>query len=262
MPTPLDRLANRFSRWAVPNVTPVLILGQVAAFLLTLGRPEFAAKLSLVPDRVIAGEVWRLVTFVFYPPTTNPIFALFAWYLLYLMGGALEEYWGAFRYNVYLLISYVATILAAFTLPSREGTNAYMLGSVFLAFATLFPNFELSLFFVLPVKVKYLALMTWILYFFTAALGDWEGRAMVLAAVSNYLLFFSRDIWHLVRHNKRRMDYQRRRQKLDTPPRIIHRCTVCGATQDSHPQREFRYCSKCNGNFAYCDQHLRDHVHQ
>ncbi len=85
---------------------------------------------------------------------------------------------------------------------------------------------------------------------------------MVLAAVSNYLLFFGRDIWDLVRHNKRRMDYQRRRQKLDTPKRIIHRCTVCGATQDSHPQLEFRYCSKCNGAVAYCDRHLRDHAHQ
>ncbi len=174
MPTPLDRLANRFGGWAVPNVTTGLILGQIAAFVLSWEQPEFAAKLTLVPDRVIAGEPWRLVSFVFYPPTMSPICAFFGWYLLYLMGGALEELWGAFRYNVYLLISYLATILAAFTLPSAEGTSAYMLGSVFLAFATLFPNFELCLFFLLPVKVKYLALLTWIFYFFTIVSGEWE----------------------------------------------------------------------------------------
>lgn len=262
MPTPLDRLAKRFSRWAVPNVTAGLILGQVATFLLTFGHPELAERLTLLPDRIMAGEVWRLVTFVFFPPLTNPIFAFFAWYLLYLMGTALEQQWGDFRYNVYLGISYLATILAAFAIPGAEGTNAFMLGSVFLAFATLYPNFELCLFFVLPVKVKYLAMLTGIGYFLTLTLGSWEGRAMVLAAVSNYLLFFGRDIWHLMSDNRRRMETRARRQRLDSPPRIIHRCTVCGATQDTHPERDFRYCSKCEGTLAYCDQHLRDHAHR
>lgn len=261
MPSLLDRLSRRFGAWGVPHVTAALILGQVAAFVLNWDRPDVAAKLTLMPDRVLDGEVWRLVTFVFYPPLTNPILAFFGWYLLFLMGNALEESWGAFRYNIYLLIAYVATVIAAFALPRAEGTNVYMLSSVFLAFATLFPNFEICLFFLLPVKIKYLALLTWILYLLPFLAGDWEGAALVLAAVSNYLLFFGRDIWSLVRHNKRRMDFQRRRQTLATAHRIIHTCAVCGATQDTHPQREFRYCSKCQGSFAYCDEHLRNHEH-
>ncbi len=260
MPTLLDRLNRRYGRWGVPNVTSALIVGQIAAYVLSLTQPNYADRLTLVPELVLAGQFWRLFTFVVYPPITNPIFALFAWYLLHLMGDALEQQWGAFRYNVYLLIGYFATVAAAFVVPREPGTNAYLLGSIFLAFATLFPNFELSIFFLFPVKVKYLALLTWIGYIYQAVFGDWDARLLVLAAVANYLLFFGRDIWNMARYNKRRMDSHGPRQAL-APRRIIHHCNVCGATQDTHPQREFRYCSKCSGSYAYCEEHLRDHVH-
>lgn len=261
MPSLLDHLNRRYGRWGVPHVTAVLILGQIAAFVLVWGHPELAGKLELVPDRVLDGEVWRLATFVFYPPLTNPICAFFGWYLLFLMGTSLEATWGDFRYNVYLLIGYLATVAAAFALPQAAGTNAYLLASVFLAFAALFPKFEICLFFLLPVKVKYLALVTWIFYALPFLQGDWEGAALVLAAVSNYLLFFGRDIWALVLGNKRHMEHKWGRQALGAAQRIIHTCRTCGATQDSHPQRDFRYCSKCQGTHAYCDQHLRSHAH-
>lgn len=261
MPTLLDRLNRRYGRWGVPHVTALLVLGQVAAFVLFWGRPGLVDKIALKPDRVLDGEVWRLVTFLFDPPLGNPICAFFAWYLLFLMGTALEHSWGDFRYNVYLLIGYLATVIAAFVSPRAPGTNGYMLASVFLAFATLFPNFEICIFFLLPVKVKWLALITWIFYAVPFLEGDWEGAALVVAAVCNYLLFFGRDIWIRVRDNKWHMESTWRRQTLGTPSRIIHTCRVCGATQDSHPQLEFRYCSKCHGNHAYCDQHLRSHEH-
>src|SRR4029077_2272748 len=117
-----------------------------------------------VPEAVGWGEWWRLVSFLFTPPSGNPLLAIFALYFLWFMGGALEAQWGAFRYNVYVLIGYAMTVAAAFAFPYGAATNGYITGSIFLAFAYLFPDFQILLFFILPVKVKWLALITWLFF--------------------------------------------------------------------------------------------------
>jgi hypothetical protein len=255
----LDRLEPRFRHLAVHNLTLIIIACQVAAFLLQLGRPELIEQMLLRPERVLAGEWWRVLTFVAIPPLTNPIFAFFAWYLFYLMGTALEANWGAFRYNVFLLIGYVASVGAAFFTPAADATNGLLMGSVFLAFAYLYPNFEILLMFLLPVKIKWLALFTWIVYFFTFATGDLTMKLMVAAAVLNFFVFFGSDIVQRIYYGRRRMAYQAR--QIAAQSRVRHRCVVCGITDKSHPQMDFRYCSKCDGPHAYCTEHLRDHEH-
>src|SRR5512135_659465 len=186
----LNKLERKLRRYAVPNVTLYLIIGQALFFLFAISGRFILERVVLIPDRVMMGEWWRLITFLFIPPLTNPIFAFFAWYLFYLMGSALEGHWGAFRYNLFLLIGYLVTVAAAFLFPWSAATNLFIGGSVFLAFAYLYPEFEILIFFILPVKIKWLALLTWIGYGYQLIAGSWGTRLQVLASVSNFLIFF------------------------------------------------------------------------
>ena len=262
----LERLEQKLRRFAVPHVTLALVFCQVLAYAVIQAQPEpklkqaLQERLLLIPDLVLAGEAWRLATFLVVPPITNIFFAFFFWYLFYLMGTALENYWGAFRYNLYLLIGYVATVAVSFLTPALPSSNGYLQASVFLAFAFLNPDFEIYLFFLLPVKIKWLALLTWIGYALAVVSGDWHGRALVLASVANFLLFFGRDIVERVRVGRRRMAVQAARFAVKERP-YFHRCTVCGITDRTHPAMDFRYCSKCAGARGYCMDHLRNHEH-
>jgi hypothetical protein len=257
----LDKLEKRFRPFAVSGVTVYLIVGQTIVWAASLGNEKVRENVLLIPARVFDGEIWRLVTFIFDPPLTNPIFALFAWYLFYLMGDALETQWGVARYNLFLLIAYLATLAAAFLgHPEAAMTNAYIGGSVFLAFAHLFPDFQIYLFFILPVRIKWLALITWIVYAFRFTMGTWTERWLVLAATGNFLLFFGRDIYLTMRSRRRRME----REVLDAVAqhRTVHQCVVCGVTEQDDPAMEFRYCSKCDDSPCYCGDHIRDHQHR
>ena len=256
----LDKLEKRLRPFAVPNLTIYLIAGQTIVYVLALSRPGIRDAVALIPARVLAGEAWRVVTFLFYPPITNALFAFFAWYLLYLMGDALEHQWGTARYNIFLLIGYLATVAASFLTPNAQQTNFYLLESIFLAFAYLFPDFQILLFFILPVKVKWLALLAWIQFFLTFAFGGWTARMAILAAVLNFLLFFGRDLWLKMRAGRLRMERQAQRIKHENQP--IHRCVVCGVTDTSDPGMDFRYCSRCADSPCYCRDHIRDHTHR
>lgn len=268
----LSKLNAKYGRHGVPNVTVIFIVGQIFLYLAIQLNPgekalNIVERIQLVPAKVLSGEVWRLGTFLFMPPTMNVLFAAMFWYLFYLMGTALEQTWGAFRYNVFLAVGYIASVAAAFAAPLAAGpvaahvpaTNAFLYGTVFLAFARLYPEFTLLLFFVLPVQIRWLALIQWIIYGWTFLVGDWMARGMIVAAVANYLLFFGRDIWFDVKHGHRRMRFQAKAVK--GPPRIVHKCRVCGITNEQAPRMQFRYCSKCDGECCYCAEHAANHEH-
>ena len=142
----LDKLQRRFGRFGVPHVTEALIAGQVLVYVVFQTRPTVVADIALVPRQALDGQAWRLLSFVFEPPFTNLLFALFAWYLFYLMGTVLENTWGALRYNLFLLVGWLATVAASFLQLDQPASVRFLGGSVFLAFAYLYPNFELLLF--------------------------------------------------------------------------------------------------------------------
>lgn len=254
----LNNLERKFRRYAVPNITVYLILGQVMFFVFAVSGRFILERVVLVPERVLDGEWWRLITFLFIPPTRSPIFAFFAWYLFYLMGSALENRWGAFRYNLFILIGWLVTVAVSFLAPYYPATNVFIGGSVFLAFAYLYPEFQLYIFFILPVRIKWLALITWVSYFYQFATGGWGTKLMILASLSNYLLFFGKDIYLSVKSGRRRMAVQAREIASRSQP--FHTCAVCGITDRSHPQMEFRYCSDCGG-LGYCKDHIFNHEH-
>lgn len=209
----LNTLERKIGAYAIPHLAMYLIAGQAIFFVVGGTNPQLLEQMMLRPDLVMQGEVWRLLTFVFYPPSSSPLFLFFELYLFWLFSNSLEQTWGTFRYNVYLGIAFVGTVIAAFAVYLLLGvpvfaTNQFALTSVFLAFAFLYPNFELLLFFVLPVKVKWLGLLTWAYYAYFVVLGGWIERALIVAAVANFFLFFWSDLgsavrnWSRARRNK------------------------------------------------------------
>jgi hypothetical protein len=258
----LDRLERRFPTAGVPNVTLALILAQISVYIISKANPQILEAFYLIPDRVLEGQVWRLISFLAVPPLMNPFFAFFFWYLFYLMGNSLEHFWGAFRYNIFLLVGYVATVGVSFLVPDAHSSNGFLQGSVFLAFAFLNPDFLLYILFILPVKIKYLALIQWIVYAYNLIFGDWITRLLVLASVCNYLLFFWSDIKDRIKTGRRHMTSQAARFSQTRPEKEpFHRCVVCGITDISHPDIDFRYCTQCAGTPGYCSEHLPGHQH-
>jgi hypothetical protein len=263
----LDRLERSVGRFAIPRITVYIIAFQTLAYILSLAAQsrggehseDFLSQLYLVGNLVLHGQVWRVFTFVVIPPLTNPLFFFFAMYMLYLMGSALESHWGTFRYNVYLLVGWVVAVGVALALPANPATNGYLIGSIFLAFAFLYPDFQIYIFFILPVKVKWLALITWIGFLYTFCVGDWLEKGLVLAATANFLLFFHHDLWLSMRGGHRRM--LARTKTIQPLDHVYNRCTTCGVTEKSDPMMEFRYCDKCAGTPCYCIQHISAHVH-
>jgi hypothetical protein len=253
----LKQLERKLRPFAIQNITLYFIVCQVLVYGVVYLQPESLRNIVLIPSLVLEGEVWRLFTFLAVPPSSNPLFAFFFWYIWYLMGTALEASWGALRYNLFLLIGFIATAAAAFLTPDIPASNRFLEASVFLAFATLFPDFTLNLFFILPVKIKWLALIAWIGLGYEFVVGPW--RAAIFASVLNYLLFFGPEIVRRLRGKRRRLAYQAHEAARKNKP--FHVCRVCGKTDRSDPDMEFRYCSQCAGVCGYCSEHIRNHEH-
>jgi hypothetical protein len=190
------------------------------------------------------------------------VFIAFAWYIFYIMSTALEEYWGAFRFCAFIGFGWLLTAGVSFLTPLAYSSNVFLAGSVFLAFAYLNPDFELMIFFILPVKIKWLALLQWIGYGYVLIVGPWSARLAVIAATGNFLFFFAGEIANRMGTGRRQMNHQAKvfaASSDEREPR--HRCRVCGKTELSDPKKDFRYCSKCAGNQCYCADHIFNHKH-
>lgn len=200
----LSRLELKYGRYAIRNLTQYLIGINIAVYVIVFVTldPSF---LFLIPNEVLRGQVWRLVSFIFLPETTNPIWVFLQLYLLYFIGTAIEGVWGRFKYNLFYFCGMIITIIAAF-ISGLGVTGLYLNLSLFLAFATLFPEQELLFFFVLPIKVKFLGLLevAFALYQFVMAvrIGAWYIVAAIVASFVNYLLFFGGDIIKWLRMKK------------------------------------------------------------
>jgi hypothetical protein len=253
----ITTLEKRFGGWAIPNLTLYLLATQLIGFALLAGGYSDPEDLVLVGGLVRVGDWTRLFSFMMIPSTMRPIFLFFACYIFYLMGTALEREWGTFRFNLYILIGYLLTLAAAFIAPEAIIWNSYFLGSVFLAFATLFPNFQLNLFFILPVKVKWLGWLTVGFYLMTLFSSNTGNRLCVTAAFANYLLFFGKDIVNNIKAGQRRKNFVA--EQAVTAAQAMHVCTECGVTDKSDPLLNFRYCSVCAR--CYCENHISNHTH-
>lgn len=256
----LNKLERTFGRFAIRDLMVYIIGITGLVYFLSYAYPESSAisKLWLDPYLIMKGEVWRLISFIFIPPSASVLWIIFILYFYYIVGTGLEHEWGSFRFNVYYFTGVIGTVIGAF-IAGQGSTALYLNLSLFLAFAYIYPNFEILLFFVLPVKVKYLAWLNWAFIAFTILTAPLPAKVAALVSVMNYFLFFGKDIL------AKTSSFQRRRhfRSLSTPPRktSIHKCTICGMTENDDITMEFRYCSRCAGDHEYCMPHLKTHEH-
>ena len=276
----LDKLERKLGRFAIPNLTVYLLIGYVIGFGVMYLMPEMVGYLTLEPALILRGQVWRLISWVLIPPTTNLISLVFLVLLYYSLGTALERTWGSFRYNVYIFSGLLFTVLAVFGLYAFYyfrygvevplsvigliGTN-YITMSIFLAFAAIYPNMEVMLYFILPIKMKWMALVYVVLAGYDFINGGIGIRVAIGASLLNFVIFFL-STRNFKRFGPREQARKAKFKKQSRPHMTYtngahHRCAVCGRTELDDPCLEYRFCSKCNGNYEYCQDHLFTHEH-
>lgn len=202
----LYRWERKYGRFAIQNLMVYICLTMLAVFLLDtiIGIPV-SSLISLSRGALLRGQVWRLVTFIFVPPASGVITILFALYFYYFIGSSLENAWGSFQFNVYYLCGMAGAIIAA--LISGYGNNTYLNLSLFLAFAQLFPEHQVLLFYFIPIKVKYLAYLDWALFAVNFITGlifrDWATCMAILMSLLNFFLFFGPGLLQRLRDQRR-----------------------------------------------------------
>jgi hypothetical protein len=256
----LARLERKIGRFAIPNLMTFIVGGMAIVWILSLSKPEFRGKLVLDMDAVKSGEVWRLVTFLFLPSARSPIFVLISLYFTWWIGSSLEQHWGSFKLNVFYLVGTVGTIVAA--VIAGPQTNAWLNSSLFLAFATTFPDVTIYLFFLLPIRVKWLGIASAVLIGVAFALGDWGVRASIAAAMANYLLFFGGHWWDVWKSRNLQVRQKARRATLESAAPVFGQraCAICGAREADGADIRVCSCEKCGGQArALCLEHARNH---
>jgi membrane associated rhomboid family serine protease len=263
----MDRLLARLERTflgrlAIERLTTFIVGGMALTYVLSLARPEFMMHLILVPQ-LVPSQPWRLVTFLFLPPATSMIWVFFALYFTWLVGSNLEHEWGPLKFNFYYLFGAIGTAIAGWITGTPQ-TNIYLNLSLYFAFATLFPDYVIRLFFVLPIKIKWPAILSaaYILYKFV--MGGMSTRAAIGVVFANYLLFFA---GHLVALAKgRRMLVRQAARRAEQRPQATEReedvraCAICGLKQEDGADIRVCSCEKCGGTpRQLCLEHARNH---
>lgn len=304
----LSKLERKFGRYAIPNLTIFLIGAYVIGYVFSFVNEEMMSVLTLNPYYILKGQVWRIFTWVLVPPESLDIFTIIMLLFYYSLGSSLERTWGTFRYNVYIFGGMILTVVGAFLLYGvyelfllKEVKEAlmdisslavvaeddlsilyeafysavfgsfstyYINLSIFLAFAASYPDMQVLLYFIIPVKIKWMAyinvaFLVYQIYQYTQmpAYFGLGGIVAILVSLLNFLVFF------FMTRNYRRIspkEIHRKnayRRQVNHSQRITkHKCAICGRT-DEDPDAEFRFCSKCNGNYEYCQEHLFTHQH-
>ena len=283
----VDRFAYNHPRFGIPNLMRVIVAGSVLVYLLAIfagyGPISF---LAFDWNAIKGGELWRLVTFVFMPGyyyVGDVLWLALFLYFYYMIGSVLEREWGTAKFTLYYLSGVVLTVLVGVVTALITGGNVKIEGtsyvnlSMFFAFAMLYPDTQVLLFYIIPVKVKWLA---WIdaAFFALSVLTsltrlDFAGALLPVVALLNFFVFFWTNIsdeiaWrrgrsrhqtsHQTIHFKSAVKQQRRKAQQQG---YRHKCEVCGRTDADYPDLQFRYCSKCAGYHCFCQDHIFNHTH-
>lgn len=271
----LDKLERKFGRFAIPNLTIYLLGCYIVGYVISIIMPQLLNYFTLEIGLVFTGQVWRLLSWIIIPPTNSLIYMIFMLLLYYSLGNTLENAWGAFRYNLYILSGIIFTVLGAIVIFVMTGgfiglgsifSTYYLNLSIFLACATLMPDIQLLLYGIIPVKMKWLGYLDVALLIYSGVTGGIIIWVLIIASLLNYLLFFlsTRNTRkYSPKQVKRRVQFEQAVRTAGTDPvkGTRHKCAVCGRTELDDPTLEFRYCSKCNGNYEYCQDHLFTHTH-
>ncbi|MCR5279053.1 MAG: hypothetical protein K6E19_06390 [Lachnospiraceae bacterium] len=289
----MNKLEKKFGRYAIRNLSFILVICYAFGYVLMMipflnGILSF---LTLDPYKILHGQIWRLVTWIIIPPSGFSITTLITLFFYWSIGRSLERAWGDWLYNVYIFSGMLFTVLGSFLLlvylTVRAGSfetagilmqtvsfyfsTYYVNMSIFLAFAATFPESVVLLMFIIPIKVKWLGIIygAFLVYQFVTALisGNIVTSVVIVVSLLNFVIFYlyrqklrgntpRARFKQAVRHHEYVQNYREGQVKI-----AKHKCAICGRTDEEYPDLEFRFCSKCNGNYEYCSEHLFTHKH-
>ena len=278
----VERFCYRHPRFGIPKLMLWLSIATAAVYLISLMDRSgvFQTLLFFYPSRILRGEVWRLISWIILP-SSGSLWLLISLYFYYFIGSTLEKVWGAGRFTVFYLLGVFLHIVLGFAVYFISGITLllhpyYLNMSMFFAFAVLFPEQRVLLFFVIPIKVKWLAVADAVIIFLPpirqAILGDWLVLFMPLVSVVSFLVFCGQDLAAMLRRSragrvsnvisfKEAARSAGNRKAQAAPENYRHKCSVCGRTDTDYPDLEFRYCSLCQGYHCFCSDHINSHVH-
>ena len=288
----IDKLERKFGRFATPKMPFILMGCYVLGYILEKINYSWVNYLTLNPYLILKGQVWRIISWVLIPPQeSNIFFVIIMLYFYFSISMSLINTWGVFKYNLYIVVGLLCSVIGSFVcmgffylvypdvianygaayifqLGSAYFSTFYVNMSILLAYAATFPNAVVLMFFIIPLKVKWLGIFEGALIAYGLIMGTGSAfsnvfyRFGVISALLNFGLFM------LVGRNgfrvrpsqiKRRVQFDR--QTKANPPIAKHKCAICGRTNETNPELEFRFCSKCNGNYEYCMDHISNHTH-
>lgn len=279
-----SKLQQKYGHYGIPNLMRYIIVIRVVGAVIGILSPMFYYYyLALDIGAVLQGEVWRLVTFLLAPYDFGSIIDILFFFIeisLYnSIGNALENTWGTFVFNLYIFSGMLFNILAAVIMYITLGWGYYPVGleyiyqSMFLAFAVLYPDIQFMLYFAIPIKAK------WLAWFYAAIMG-WDVfsnikngiltgnhiytayAVAIVISMGNFLIYFfgMRNAAKLSPKQRRRRNTFKN-QVRQSNGIVKHKCAICGRTDEDGENLEFRFCSKCQGNYEYCNEHLFTHEH-
>lgn len=269
----LNKMERKFGRFALSNLSLYIIITYAAGYMLELLAPNILPYLTLEPAYILRGQIWRLVSWLLIPPGTLDLFTIITLFFYYSIGSTLERTWGTFRYNVYIFSGILMTIVGSFILYFLLGGNVlfgglfstyYISMSIFLAFSATYPDMQVLFMMIIPLKIKWLGYAYVLLLAWDMIRSGWVIRVVIICSLLNFIIFFL-STKNMGRYNprevRRRQAYKKAVHQSQVNNITTHKCAICGRTEKDGDNLEFRFCSKCNGNYEYCQDHLFTHTH-
>ncbi len=266
----------------IPNLMLYIVLGNAIVYIMSNMAGNTVLYYLLCFDRaaILQGQVWRLITYPLTYMIGNPILMLISLYCYYSIGRVMEHFWGSLRFNLFYLTGVVMMDVYCM-LFGGVASVTYLNLSLFLSYATMFPDAQFLLFFLIPVKAWLFALVDLAIVVMDLVTLPFPYNLFSLISLANYFLFFGKDVLNLIPLSWRRklgLSFRRSAPRTSAQrPKVIpfdaqrpqppkeapytHRCTICGRTDITNPELEFRYCSRCNGYHCYCQEHISNHSH-
>lgn len=266
----IEEFCRKHPGFGIPNLMRYIVIANVVFWIMGAINPVLMNYMLFNPALILRGQIWRLISFVFIPPSTG-VLAFIAFYFYYWIGSTLEQQWGTGQFTIYFFTGVILTILYGFLIYFITGrsvslSSTYIFLSMFFSFAALFPDMQVLFMFIIPVKMKYLALVDAAFFLLSVFTTPFPENLLPVVAVLNFLIFCGGELKNLLprRQSKSTINFKRESARIrreESQKLYTHKCAVCGRTDADYPNLEFRYCSRCVGYHCFCEDHINNHIH-
>ena len=266
----IEKFCYKHPNFGIENLMRYVTAANVVFWLLGAVNRPFLSFLAFDPALIMRGQIWRIFSFMFYPPSMG-VLAFLVFYFYYWMGSILERTWGTGQFNVFFFSGIILTVIYGFIIYFVTGysvrlDSTYIYFSMFLAYAVMYPDMQVLFMFVIPIKMKYLALIDVVYFLYGVINTVFPLNMLPLVALLNFLIFCGDDLRGMIpkKASKSTINFRRESAKIRREQQTklyTHKCSVCGKTDIDYPNLEFRYCSRCQGYHCFCSEHINNHIH-